>query len=560
MVANPGSVDSGDLADVTRSALPATDDEADPDDNDIEIEIEDSILLELSQDFDHDSNEFVMDSGPTYAGDSMERDGRSQDAPSIMGDTSSATSVNKASRQSSELPSTATCTQAVAGNETSAAAEIRQRTQEYNISMLNKNTVRGTNSAANKFEHYLQAKGCQTSMLNLDLESLDSYIAGWILDLRKADGQEFEPSSLTSYLANLNRYFNFKGKSKKIDIIKDKRTFELTHQTIKNRKRDLKRQGKGNLPNKASGLENDDEEKLWSHGCLGDGDPETLLHTIWYFTTKMLGFRGNHEARQLKWGDFEIIDHDNGTYVQWSERETKTRHGDENQQGAAREFAPKMFRNQERPDRCPIEYFKLFQSKRPASMKMPESPFYLAINYNRRSESAMWYKKSPMGADRISHIMSRMAKKAGLVGKFSNHSVRRTMCSQLIRSGFHPNLVSQLSGHRSVSSLARYATASIEQQRQMCQILQGNNNQARSASISHTEALSEPPPHKKIRALSVPAPPSMAIQSHPQKLPQSSNNNMHASTEVNASGNLLQGLFSGASFSHIGTINVHVHK
>ena len=70
MVANPGSVDRGDPAEVTRSALPAMDDEADPDDNDIEIEIEDNILLELSQDFD-DSNEFEMDFGPRDAGDSI---------------------------------------------------------------------------------------------------------------------------------------------------------------------------------------------------------------------------------------------------------------------------------------------------------------------------------------------------------------------------------------------------------------------------------------------------------------------------------------------------------
>ena len=184
-------------------------------------------------------------------------------------------------------------------------------------------------------------------------------------------------------------------------------------------------------------------------------------------------------------------------------------------------------------------------------MKMPESPFYLAINYNRRSESAMWYKQSPMGVDRIGSIMSRMAKKAGLVGKYSNHSVRRTMCSQLIRAGVHPNLVAQLSGHRNVSSLARYATASIDQQKQMCQILQGNSSRPVTAAAgSNEEALIEPPQPKKSRAL------TPLSDATPNPL---SNHvaNLHSNTE--SSGNLL-GIFAGASFSHIGTINVNIHQ
>ena len=47
-----------------------------------------------------------------------------------------------------------------------------------------------------------------------------------------------------------------------------------------------------------------------------------------------------------------------------------------------------------------------FDEKRPRSMKMADSPFYLAINYNRRDEGSVSYKKTPMGADRIGQIMS----------------------------------------------------------------------------------------------------------------------------------------------------------
>ena len=51
------------------------------------------------------------------------------------------------------------------------------------------------------------------------------------------------------------------------------------------------------------------------------------MHTIWFLTTKHLGFRGKDEARQLKLGDFEIIYDGEGEikWIEWNERENKTR-------------------------------------------------------------------------------------------------------------------------------------------------------------------------------------------------------------------------------------------
>ena len=192
-------------------------------------------------------------------------------------------------------------------------------------------------------------------------------------------------------------------------------------------------------------------------------------------------------------------------------------------------------------------------------MKTADSPFYLAINYNRRGEGSVWYKKTPMGVDRIGQIMSRMAKKAGLSGKFSNHSVRRTMCNQLIRAGVHPNLVSQLTGHRNVSSLARYATASIDQQKKMCTILQSNSRPSTTICGISDQGRDQPHP-KTHHALT--APPSTSPSSNRNPVRGSSQNMSVRSTEMSAStsSSLLHGIFAGASFSNIGSVNFHVHQ
>ncbi len=100
--------------------------------------------------------------------------------------------------------------------------------------------------------------------------------------------------------------------------------------------------------------------------------------------------------------------------------------------------------------------------------------FYLTINHTGWT-SVRWFKCNPMCEDRLSRCMKIIAQKVGLVGKYTNHSVRRTMCTQLLRAGVAPTLITQLSGHKNINSLSSYATASHNQQHAMCSILQGSN-------------------------------------------------------------------------------------
>ena len=123
--------------------------------------------------------------------------------------------------------------------------------------------------------------------------------------------------------------------------------------------------------------------------------PEALLNTIWYLNTKLLGFRGNDESRQLRWGNFKLESDEHSEYVMWNERSTKTRQGC----GSAshlRPFSPKMYSTPENPERCPVSVFKVYGSRRPHEMLDPEADFHLAINYTRRADDFIWFKRSPL--------------------------------------------------------------------------------------------------------------------------------------------------------------------
>ena len=162
-------------------------------------------------------------------------------------------------------------------------------------------------------------------------------------------------------------------------------------------------------------------------------------------------------------------------YLEWStERESKTRHGEENEH--QRSFCPKVYETGDR--KCPVSCFKEFVNRRPTVAQSPESPFFLAVRQRRKPEDQIWFLNSPMGKGKIGKFLSNTTKDLPLSrsGKYTNHSVRKTCIKTLLDSGVSHNSVAQLSGHKSLKSLDSYAIASHQQQRQMSKILSGKEN------------------------------------------------------------------------------------
>ena len=131
---------------------------------------------------------------------------------------------------------------------------------------------------------------------------------GFILDLQftAKDGsvQDYEPDTLTSY---------HRGVAKKLeelgypwDLLRDV-GFKTSRDVLAAKWESLKGNGKRNRPNRVDGLSEADEEKMWITGVMGLQNPEALSNMVWYATTKLLGFRRNHEARQLRWGDLTKV-------------------------------------------------------------------------------------------------------------------------------------------------------------------------------------------------------------------------------------------------------------
>ena len=198
-----------------------------------------------------------------------------------------------------------------------------------------------------------------------------------------------EPDTLTSIQRSLDRHLT-KELHKTFSIIRDVE-FAPSNKKLKATHKMLKEEGKGNKPNAAEALDDQDISILWETGAFGEETPESLHNTVWYLLTVHMGMRGRDEHYKLLYGDFKVQSTTDGAkYVEFSERDTKTRTGESSN---TRAFKPKMWSTPQNPEHCPVRLFEKYLSKRPSQMSTPDSPFYLAVNYHPAGPDDPWYKR-----------------------------------------------------------------------------------------------------------------------------------------------------------------------
>ena len=77
--------------------------------------------------------------------------------------------------------------------------------------------------------------------------------------------------------------------------------FTKSREVLSARKRDLVvSNAKGNRPQAARELTEDEEDLLFENGQFGEDDPEVLQRTVWWMLSLHFGFRARDECRRLQ--------------------------------------------------------------------------------------------------------------------------------------------------------------------------------------------------------------------------------------------------------------------
>lgn len=330
----------------------------------------------------------------------------------------------------------------------------------------NRNTTKTTLTWANRFETWRTVRQLEYKLEDIPRSELDGILQRFFAEVRKQDGREYEPESLRTMLASLDRYLREKGRT--YSIQKDKE-FEGCRKILNGKAIELRENGMGKRKNRSDPLSEQEEEQLWKRKILGAYNPKSLNHTIFFMLSQQFGTRGCQEHHQLRVEDLKFIRNTSGEtiFVEWVEGLTKTRQGGLNKM--ERRLPQKLFA--QGGDRCPVKFLELLISKRPESLK-DTGPLYLRPLDCPRED--VWYSSQPVGVRTIDTYMKNMAMLGKLDAtnkKFTNHSIRKTMVRKLQKAGISNDKIAAITGHRNEQSLRDYADADPDDHRAISAIL-----------------------------------------------------------------------------------------
>ena len=267
--------------------------------------------------------------------------------------------------------------------------------EEFQSKQVAKNTVKGTESAVRRLEAWYKDRyGKKLVLSSINKTNASDLLRHFFLEIRDTRkdslGEEYEPSTLSTYRNGLRRYFLERKDGESFDIGED----EDLKKKLAAKKKQLKPEGKGNRPHRADPLDENQMEKLWTTGAVGLKTPRQLLHLVWWNNTRMLGMRGRQEHLNCKVQDFK----DQGNYYEYTERSTKTRTGETDDPKARRKYNNKIFRGNG-DERDPYVALKKYLGHRPEGI----DEFYLQPIDSPKEN--IWYKKLPMKRDGLANIM-----------------------------------------------------------------------------------------------------------------------------------------------------------
>ena len=121
------------------------------------------------------------------------------------------------------------------------------------------------------------------------------YLCKFILSVKRKDGKDFEPSSLRGLVSSFNQHL--KECKYPVSVIEEV-AFERARKCLKAKNKQLKKEGKGNIPNAAEDPSDDKISMLYEKNLMGISNGEALINTIWLFNSLHFGLRGCGEHRQ----------------------------------------------------------------------------------------------------------------------------------------------------------------------------------------------------------------------------------------------------------------------
>lgn len=276
------------------------------------------------------------------------------------------------------------------------------------------------------------------------IENLQFWMPRFINEIRRKDGTDYPPNTLTNIAAGIQRYLREECNRPAINFLKkDDPTFDLFRKSLDSRMKELTNMGIGTKVNRADPVLIQDEEQLWKSEVLNMDTAQGLSNCVFFYNCKLFAFRAKDEHRNLDSSQFSINhDHETGlSFLEFHGRSCK------NVQGGLKhkKVETKNIKHYEQQDNkhCVVKIYEKYLSLIPNA-----GPFY-----RRPMEgNVLKFSSQVIGEKKLGVMMKKLFLDAGIdtTGrKITNHSGKVGCCTSLFNSGFDDQTVRSRSGHRS---------------------------------------------------------------------------------------------------------------
>ena len=141
-----------------------------------------------------------------------------------------------------------------------------------------KNTQYKTKSDLNVWKKFCESIKESRATENIPASELDLLLSKFFISVRKRDGTENEPCTLSGFQRIFQRHLHEEGSL--INILKGNE-FSKSREILAAKRKNLVRQGKGNRPNATRELTEAEEDALLENGQFGVQDPKSLQRALW---------------------------------------------------------------------------------------------------------------------------------------------------------------------------------------------------------------------------------------------------------------------------------------
>jgi len=163
--------------------------------------------------------------------------------------------------------------------EASRPTESQEEIEGFLQDQKSANTSKKNATDMNTLARYIKEIGKNVKVENLPGAELDHLFCKFFMNIRKKNGREYEPDSISGFQRSIQRYLSEKGSS--VNILKEK-DFEKSRKVLVAKRKSLVHEhGKGNKPHAATALEDEEEDALFTTGEFGDSNPVSLQRTVW---------------------------------------------------------------------------------------------------------------------------------------------------------------------------------------------------------------------------------------------------------------------------------------